>query len=59
MSDEKTYQSYIDFESSDEIVISGIAGRFPSSDNVKQLQENLFNKIDLVREDHGRWNAGN
>ncbi|KAL6257917.1 hypothetical protein P5V15_011516 [Pogonomyrmex californicus] len=42
-------------ESGDEIVISGIAGRFPDSDNINQLRENLFNKVDLVRADHGRW----
>lgn len=47
-----------DIESSDEIVISGIAGRFPGSDNVKQLQENLFNKVNLLR-DKFRWKSGN
>lgn len=59
MGTEKTYQSYINTESSDEIVISGIAGRFPGSDNIKQLQENLFNKINLLRANHPRWNIGN
>ena len=44
--------------SGEEIVISGIAGRFPSSDNMNQLRENLFNKIDLVRVDHDRWGKG-
>nr|XP_012227615.1 PREDICTED: fatty acid synthase-like [Linepithema humile] len=53
MGTERTYQSYINTESSDEIVISGIAGRFPSSDNIKQLQKNLFNKINLLR--LNRW----
>jgi len=41
------------------IVISGIAGRFPSSDNINQLRENLFNKVNLFRADHGRWKIGN
>jgi len=54
MGSEKTY----DIESSDEIVISGIAGRFPDSENIRKLKENLFNKIDLVRADHTRWNLG-
>jgi len=45
-------------DSGEEIVISGIAGRFPSSDNMNQLRENLFNKVDLVRVDHGRWKIG-
>lgn len=29
----------------DEIVISGVAGRYPSSDNVDDFRENLFNKV--------------
>jgi len=45
-------------DSDEEIVISGIAGRFPNSDNMNQLRENLFNKVNLVREDHGRWKLG-
>ncbi|XP_067209348.1 fatty acid synthase-like [Linepithema humile] len=55
MGTEKTYQSYINTESSDEIVISGMAGRFPGSDNIEQLQKNLFNKINLLRL-NPRWN---
>ncbi|XP_032678594.1 fatty acid synthase-like [Odontomachus brunneus] len=39
----------------DEIVISGIAGRLPGSDNVKHFQENLFNKMDLGSDDCRRW----
>lgn len=42
----------------DEIVISGIAGRFPESDNVKQLKENLMNKRDLITGDDRRWKLG-
>ncbi|XP_072750344.1 fatty acid synthase-like [Anoplolepis gracilipes] len=42
-------------EPGDEIVISGIAGRFPESDNIKHLQENLFNKVDLGSNDTRRW----
>jgi len=45
-------------DSGEQIVISGIAGRFPNSDNMNQLRENLFNKVDLVRADHGRWKIG-
>jgi len=43
---------------SEDIVISGIAGRFPNSDNMNHLRENLFNKVNLVRADHGRWKIG-
>ncbi|XP_071569313.1 fatty acid synthase-like [Temnothorax nylanderi] len=48
--------SYISVDAEEEIVISGIAGRFPNSDNLKEFQENLFNKADLGSSDHGRWN---
>lgn len=39
----------------DEIVLSGIAGRFPNSDNMSELAENLYNKVDLVDDDERRW----
>ncbi|XP_015515781.2 fatty acid synthase [Neodiprion lecontei] len=42
-------------EKGDEVVISGIAGRFPDSDNMTHFQENLFNKVDLVTDDDRRW----
>lgn len=42
----------------DDIVISGIAGRFPDSDNMRHFQENLFNKVDLVTDDDRRWKLG-
>ncbi|XP_018368925.1 PREDICTED: fatty acid synthase-like, partial [Trachymyrmex cornetzi] len=54
MDDKETCRSWNDIVSDEEIVISGIAGRFPNSDNMNQLRENLFNKIDLVK-DHDRW----
>jgi fatty acid synthase len=31
----------------EEIVISGIAGRFPKSANVAEFAENLYNKVDF------------
>jgi fatty acid synthase len=43
----------------EEIVISGIAGRFPDSDNVEILKKNLFDKVDLVTDDDRRWKLGN
>ncbi|XP_011313292.1 fatty acid synthase [Fopius arisanus] len=39
----------------DEIVISGMSGRFPESDNMKLFTENLMNKVDLVTDDGRRW----
>lgn len=47
-----------DLLSEDEVVVSGIAGRFPESENVQQLQDNLMSKRDLVTEDNRRWNLG-
>ncbi|XP_043463802.1 fatty acid synthase-like [Leptopilina heterotoma] len=40
----------------DEIVISGMAGRFPNSANVNELRSNLLNKIDCVGDCKARWN---
>lgn len=50
---------YKDPEPGEEIVISGIAGRFPESDNVEILKKNLFDKVDLVTDDDRRWKLGN
>lgn len=40
---------------SDEIVISGISGRFPNTNNMKELAYNLYNKVDMVDDDESRW----
>jgi fatty acid synthase, animal type len=37
-----------------DIVISGIAGRFPQSDNVENFKENLLNKVYLVGDPENR-----
>ncbi|XP_047538557.1 fatty acid synthase-like [Vanessa atalanta] len=39
----------------EEISIAGISGCFPDSDSLMDLQENLFNKMDLISEDSRRW----
>ena len=39
----------------EEIVITGISGRFPNSENVQILQNNLLNMIDCVTEEDARW----
>jgi hypothetical protein len=43
----KMKQSYRAFAASpdEEIVISGIAGRFPKSANVAEFSDNLYNKV--------------
>lgn len=55
MDDKETWNGT---DSSEKIVISGIPGRYPNSDNMHHLWENLFNKMGLVRADHGRWKIG-
>lgn len=39
----------------DEIVISGLSGSFPESENINEFAENLFNKKDLMTDDDRRW----
>ncbi|KAI1303654.1 Fatty acid synthase [Halotydeus destructor] len=41
-----------------EVVVSGISGRFPSSDNMEELEFNLYNGIDMVTADDSRWPMG-
>ncbi|KAF9794028.1 hypothetical protein SFRURICE_010511, partial [Spodoptera frugiperda] len=41
----------------DEVLITGVSGYFPDSDSVIHLQENLFDKIDLVSNNAGRWKS--
>lgn len=46
------------YSGSDEVVISGISGRFPESNSVAEFRENLFAGIDLVTDDERRWPSG-
>jgi hypothetical protein len=41
------------------IVISGISGRFPKSENINELKNNLLNSIDCTTIDHKLFNYGN
>ena len=43
----------------EDIVISGISGRFPESDTVEEFEYNLYHNIDMVVEDERRWPFGN
>jgi hypothetical protein len=42
----------------EEIVISGIGGRFPESDTVDEFANNLYNKVDMIVDDDRRWPTG-
>lgn len=46
------------YDMNEDIVISGIAGRFPESDNMDEFARNLFANIDMVTEDDRRWPVG-
>ncbi|CAG2177339.1 unnamed protein product [Oppiella nova] len=39
----------------DDIVISGMSGRFPLSDSVDEFARNLFAGVDLITESDSRW----
>jgi len=41
-----------------EVVISGVAGVFPESDNVEELKDLLFNKQNGITLDSRRWPLG-
>lgn len=42
----------------DEIVISGISGRLPESNNIEEFKQQLFDGVDLVTDDERRWPSG-
>ncbi|KAM8707436.1 hypothetical protein ACLKA7_011511 [Drosophila subpalustris] len=39
----------------DDIVISGMSGKFPNSKNISEYEYNLYNKVDMVDDDERRW----
>jgi fatty acid synthase len=41
------------------IVVSGISGRFPESENIQKFWDNLEAGVDMVTEDERRWPIGN
>ena len=42
----------------DEVVISGLSGRLPESDNIAEFREHLINGDDMITEDDRRWEPG-
>lgn len=56
----KSYKffKYANPEPGEEVVISGLAGRFPASDNVVELKDNLLNRKDCITNDNRRWKLG-
>ena len=46
------------WEMNEDIVISGVSGRFAESDNIDELAKNLFDNVDMITEDDRRWPMG-
>jgi acyl transferase domain-containing protein len=43
----------------EDVVITGMAGRFPESDNVYEFRDNLYNKVDMLTPKlDARWKLG-
>jgi len=42
----------------DDVVISGVSGRFPESDNIEEFAKNLYDGVDMVTEEERRWPNG-
>jgi len=47
-----------DYPISEDIVISGIAGRFPEADSMDEFASKLFRGEDMVTCDDRRWPVG-
>jgi len=41
-----------------EVVISGLSGRLPESDNIAEFRQHLINEDDMVTEDDRRFEPG-
>lgn len=42
----------------EDVVIAGIAGRLPESENLEEFWENLVGGVDMVTDDERRWKSG-
>ena len=51
--------NYAAVEPGEEVVITGLSGRFPESRNIMELKDNLMKKVDLITENYSRWRLGN
>ncbi|CAL7936070.1 unnamed protein product [Xylocopa violacea] len=51
-----TRVNYAKTEPGEEVVITGLSGKYPESKNVLELKKNLMNKVDLITDNSSRWN---
>lgn len=42
----------------EEVVITGMSGRLPESDDMAEFRDNLLNGVDMVTENDRRWDPG-
>ena len=42
----------------EDIVISGMSGRFPESDTTDEFAHNLYTGVDMITEESRRWPKG-
>jgi len=42
----------------DEVVISGVGGRFPECDNLEEFKNTLFNATEVITNNDLRWKPG-
>lgn len=42
----------------DDIVLTGLSGRLPESNNIEEFAQQLFDGVDLVTADDRRWTPG-
>lgn len=58
MSDRERKFNTQDYPFNEDVVISGIAGRFPEADNMDEFASKLFRGEDMVTCDDRRWPVG-
>lgn len=42
----------------EEVVIAGMSGKLPESENLQEFWDNLVGGVDMVTDDDRRWKAG-
>lgn len=42
----------------EEVVIAGMSGKLPESENLQEFWDNLIGGVDMVTDDDRRWKAG-
>lgn len=51
-------QKPVNYTRTEDIVITGVSGKFPESESVEEFAQNLYNGVDMVTEEERRWPNG-